>query len=168
MGRGGRSPTRRTARGARCPRLFQRDRQGPGQAQDMRFLAALFTDPHARRRARQSSQLRSGVHTGNRFGSDLYEHDPRVIGKDSNSEIGFERNRRADRHFLATTAAISAPPVFSTTQDGSSLTQQVIFLACQCMFMPPSTPMAWPVMKLLSSEARKITVSTISDRYLIC
>src|SRR5687768_17748732 len=157
MGRVGRSPTRRTARGARCPRLFQRDRQGPGQAQDMRFLAALFTDPLARRRARQSSQLRSGVHAGNRFGSDLYEHDLRVIGKDSNSEIGFERNRRADRHFLATTAAILAHRFFSTT-DGSSLTQQVIFLACQCMFMPPSTPMAWPVMKSLSSEARKITV----------
>ncbi len=28
------------------------------------------------------------------------------------------------------------------------------------MFMPPSTPMAWPVMKSLSSEARKITVPT--------
>jgi len=32
------------------------------------------------------------------------------------------------------------------------------------MFMPPSTAMDWPVMKSLSSEARKITVPARSAR----
>ena len=33
------------------------------------------------------------------------------------------------------------------------------------MFMPPSTEIDWPVMKSLSSEARKITVPTRSAGY---
>ena len=47
-----------------------------------------------------------------------------------------------------------------------SITLQVFILTAesgvQCIFMPPSTLIDWPVMKSLSSDARKITVPTRS------
>ena len=62
-------------------RGFFRDCEGSGSTPDLRLLTTLFFDSSSRRRARQTSQIQPGFHSGDRVGCYVYEFGFRITGR---------------------------------------------------------------------------------------